>query len=127
MSAAHSHNSGAISAAHFSGGDSYDYGDYGYGPNGGYDHSGFGHHSGYGHGYGHHDDCCPLVVDLLCLIALLGAIGAAALFLERVIQIEIMMQGPGRRRRRNTEDLLWTGNCVRRFMTFRYKLEKAPD
>ncbi len=80
---------------------------------GGYGHSGYGHsgygHSGYGHsGYGHSgygdekEECCPLVIDALCLFAILGAIGAAALFLERVINIEIMMGG--RRRKRSPPD-----------------------
>ena len=85
----------------------------GYGHNSGYGHSGYGHsgsgygsdhkdhyggHSGHGHsGGGYHDDkCCPLVVDALCLAAILGAIAGAALLLARVIQIEIM---PGRRKR----------------------------
>ena len=48
-------------------------------------------------GGGYHDDkCCPLVVDFLCLAAILGAIAGAALLLARVIQIEIMA---GRRKR----------------------------
>ncbi len=59
--------------------------------------------SGYG---GDDDDCCPLVVDAFCLFALLAATGAAALFLGRVIQIEIMM---GRRRRRSLGGALRTG------------------
>ncbi len=49
------------------------------------------------------EDCCPLVVDVLCLIVLVGAIGLAAVFLERVIQIEIMMQGPRKRSARRLD------------------------
>ena len=57
-------------------------------------HSG---HSGYGHSGGYHEEkCCPLVVDFLCLAAILGAIAGAALLLARVIQIEIMA---GRKKR----------------------------
>ena len=98
-------------AASFSG-----HGHSGYGHNSGYGHSGYGHsgsgygvdhkdhygghsgHSGYGHsGGGYHEEkCCPLVVDFLCLAAILGAIAGAALLLARVIQIEIMA---GRRKR----------------------------
>ena len=97
-------------AASFSSG----YGHSGHGHSG-YGHSGYGH-SGYGHsgsgyggnhkddhygghsghsGYGHDDKCCPLVVDFLCLAAILGAIAGASILLARVIQIEIT----GRRKR----------------------------
>ena len=57
----------------------------------------YGGHSGYGHSGGYHEEkCCPLVVDFLCLAAILGAIAGAALLLARVIQIEIMA---GRKKR----------------------------
>ena len=75
----------------------------GYGHSGGHGHSGgyghsdhYGGHSGYG-GYHEEDKCCPLVVDFLCLAAILGAVAGAALLLQRVIQIEIM--APGKRKR----------------------------
>ena len=72
---------------------------YGHGHKGGHHSSYGGHSSGYGHsgGYGKKDECCPLVVDLLCLAAILGAIAGAAALLARVIQIEIM--APGKRKR----------------------------
>ena len=57
--------------------------------------------SGYsssGYGYGK-EECCPLVVDFLCVVVLLFAIGGAALLLNQVIMITIMP--PGRRRRRS--------------------------
>ena len=54
------------------------------------DHSGTAVHSGYGHGY-HDEECCPLVVDLLCLNAILFSIAGAALLLSRVMEIEITM------------------------------------
>ena len=73
------------------------------GGGGGYGHSG-GHSGGYsghsGHsGGGHSDKCCPLVVDALCLAAIIGSIGGATVLLSRVIQIEI--NAPGRRRKRS--------------------------
>jgi hypothetical protein len=64
----------------------------GYGHSGG--HSGYetsqeggydGHHSG----YGQKEECCPLVVDLLCLGVILASIAFASVLLGRVIQIEI--------------------------------------
>jgi hypothetical protein len=64
----------------------------------GYGHGG--HSSGYGHSGGYDDhkeeECCSLVVDLICLAAILGALAAATVLLGRVIQIEIM--GLGRKR-----------------------------
>ena len=65
----------------------YSSGHSGYGHSG-YGHSGYDHkasHSGYGHssgGYGHEEPCCPLVLDPLMLLALLGAIAAATYFLR---------------------------------------------
>jgi hypothetical protein len=47
--------------------------------------------------HGKEDECCPLVVDLICLAILLAALVGATVLLGRVIQIEIMM---GRRKRR---------------------------
>jgi hypothetical protein len=54
----------------------------GYGHSGGYND----HHSGYGH---MDEECCPLVIDLLCLAAILAALAGATVLLGRVIQIEI--------------------------------------
>ena len=67
----------------FGGGD-YDYGGSGIDRN---DH--YGGHSGHGHGGYHDDKCCPLVVDALCLVAILGAVAGAATFLARTFQIEL--------------------------------------
>ena len=68
------------------GGGDYDYSGSGIDRN---DH--YGGHSGYHHHSGHyHDDkCCPLVVDALCLAALLGAVAGATTFLARTFQIEL--------------------------------------
>lgn len=58
-----------------------------------YYHSGYSdYHSGYGGGggghysgsYGHDLECCPLVVDPLTLIAILGGIAGATVFLNQV-------------------------------------------
>ena len=49
-------------------------------------HSGYHHHSG--HGY-HDEKCCPLVVDSLCLAAVLGAIAGATVLLQRTFQVEL--------------------------------------
>ena len=53
-----------------------------------YDHDRHDSHGGHsGHsasGYGKKEECCPLVVDLLCLAAILFSIFLAALFLSRV-------------------------------------------
>ena len=43
-------------------------------------------------------ECCPLVVDSLCLAAILSVIAGATVLLMRVIQIELTML-PRRRRR----------------------------
>ena len=69
-------------------------------------HSGYadyGSHSGIG-SY-HNEKCCPLVVDFLCLAAILGAIAGAAVLLARVFQIELT----GRRKKRfaESEGGLW--------------------
>ena len=80
----------------------------------GYGHDHYGGHSGHGHHSGYHEDhCCPLVVDALCLAALLGAVAGATAFLARTFQIELCNlagQNPaqnncltGRRRRRKRE------------------------
>lgn len=39
------------------------------------------------------DQCCALVVDPICLFAVIALIAGFAIFLERVINIEIMMGG----------------------------------
>ena len=75
--------------------------DYEYGGSGidrsGYGHDHYGGHSGYHHHSGYHEvHCCPLVVDPLCLAAILGAIAGATVFLARTFQIELT----GRRRRK---------------------------
>ena len=70
------------------------------------DHSGTGVHSGYG--YGHHEKgCCNLVVDLLCLLAIISSIAGAALLLARVMEIELTMV----RRRRKKRSLPYK-SCV---------------
>ena len=61
------------------------------------DHSGTGVHSGYEYGY-HDEQCCPLVIDLLCLSAILFSITGAALLIARVMEIELTMVGRRRRR-----------------------------
>ena len=67
----------------FGGGD-YDYGGSSVDRNG-HGHSGYHHHSG-----SYHDEkCCPLVVDALCLAAILGAVAGATVFLARTFQIEL--------------------------------------
>ena len=77
-------------------------------------HSGHHHHSG-----SYHDDkCCPLVVDALCLAAILGAIAGAAVLLGRVFIVELCnvnganVRNPcvtGRRRRkREIEVPFWS-------------------
>ena len=68
----------------------------------GYDHSAGGYS-------GHGDECCPLVVDPVTVTALLSAIAASAVFLARVITIELT----GRRRRRRSLSSIDSGkiNC----------------
>ena len=74
---------------------------------GGYGHSGggYGGHSGGFSGHSGHsghgkDECCPLVVDAICLAAILGSIAGASFLLARVIQIEIMTGGRKKKRKR---------------------------
>ena len=68
-------------------------------------------HSDYG--YEHPDNqCCPLVVDFLCLASILGAIAGATVLISRLMIIELCMimgvvindpcPNPGRRRRRRS-------------------------
>ena len=68
------------------------------------DSGGYGSHSGSGYGGGK-EECCPLVVDALCLAAILGAIAGASILLARVLQIELT----GRRKKRfaESEGGLW--------------------
>ena len=77
--------------------------DYDYGYHSGNDrtdrHSGYGSHSGSGYGK---EECCPLVVDALCLAAILGAIAGAAVLLARVFQIELT--NVGRRKKRFADE-----------------------
>ena len=81
--------------------------------------NGHGHSGGYsGHsfrsGYSEGEECCPLVVDILCLTAILGAIGGAAVLLARLIQVELCRLADGtivnapcnRRRRKRSRGLL---------------------
>ena len=50
----------------------------------------YGGHSAYHEHHDYHEDkCCPLVVDALCLAALLGAIAGATLLLQRTFQVEL--------------------------------------
>ncbi len=83
--------------------DYYDYNDYGSLGKIGSPGSHSGHVSRSSHGshlthgvYDKEHECCPLVVDAICLFTLLGAIAAATFFLENLINIEIT----GKRRRR---------------------------
>ena len=76
-------------------------GDYDYGGSGGAGGSGgsavdrddhYGGHSGYHHhsGHGYHDEkCCPLVVDALCVAAILLSVAGATTLLGRSFQIEL--------------------------------------
>lgn len=96
--------------------DNYDHKDYG---GGGYnDHSG---HSASGYGGGHKEDeeCCPLVVDALCLFAILGAIAGATVFFRQVITIELT----GRRRKKRSplaeEKFAYSGRVNGIFTVFR--------
>ena len=95
----------------FGGGGDYDYGGHG-ADRSGYGHDHYGGHSGSHHHSGYHEDhCCPLVVDALCLAALLGAVAGATVFLARTFQIELCnLAGQGidncvgrRRRKREIE------------------------
>ena len=74
------------------GGTSYDYGSgSGSGSGSGVDRSDHYGHSGYHEHSGHYHDekCCPLVVDALCLAAILGAIAGATALLQRTLQVEL--------------------------------------
>ena len=83
---------------------------------------GGGHAGGYsGHsGYSDNEQCCPLVVDALCLAAILGAIAGATVLLQRVFMVELcMVDGAavtlfvancrGRRKRSNFDWPWWLG------------------
>ena len=77
----------------------------GYGHSGGHSGGGYGGHSGGFSGHSGHsghgkDECCPLVVDAICLAAILGSIAGASFLLARVIQIEIMTNGRRKKRKR---------------------------
>ena len=61
-----------------------------------YDHSGY-DHSSYGGGYVDYKECCPLVVDNLTFVSLIGFIILATYFLRQAILLNIM----GRRKRRD--------------------------
>ena len=89
-----SHKGGGY--GHSGGGHKGGYGSHSGGYHSGHSGGGYGHSSG---GYGKKDECCPLVVDALCLAAILGAIAGAALLLNQVIMLEITP--PGRRKRRS--------------------------
>ena len=85
----------------------YDYskGSHGYSDSATDRHSGYsGDYGGYGShsGYGQKEACCPLVVDTLCLVAILFAIAGAAFLLMRLIQIELTMVPANPRRRRRS-------------------------
>jgi hypothetical protein len=97
------------------GGGGHDKSGGGHDKGGGYGYKGSGHSSYGGHssgsGYGSHsgggyekkEECCPLVIDLICLAVILAAIAGATALLGRVIQIEIMM---GRRKRRFVDAII---------------------
>ena len=88
------------------------------------DHYG-GHHSGYHEHHDYHEDkCCPLVVDALCLAAILGAIAGATVLLQRVFMVELcMVDGAavtlfvancrGRRKRSSFARPWWHGPLLR--------------
>ena len=84
----------------------------------------YGGHSGYHEHHGYHEDkCCPLVVDALCLAAILGAIAGATFLLQRTFQIElcnvaganvnlfvnVCRNGNGRRKRSSYHRPWWHG------------------
>ena len=54
-------------------------------------------HSDYDYPY-NDEECCPLVVDLLCLAAIIVSIAGATFLLSRVMQIELTMTNNRRRR-----------------------------
>ena len=62
-----------------------------------YDHSGYDHSSYGGGGYVDYKECCPLVVDNLTFVSLIGFIILATYFLRQAILLNIM----GRRKRRH--------------------------
>ena len=105
----------------------------------GYDYSGSGdsgsgvdrsdHYGGHS-GHYHEDKCCPLVVDTLCVAALLGAIAGATFLLRRTFQIELCNlagQGinncVGRRRRKRA----LVGRKVRLLQMLEGKLSHTFD
>ena len=65
-----------------------------------YDHSGY-DHSSYGGGYVDYKECCPLVVDNLTFVSLIGFIILATYFLRQAILLNIM----GRRKRRDISNI----------------------
>ena len=73
--------------------DSYGHSSSGYG----HSSSGYGGHSG-SYSSGYHDDCCPLVVDPLTLVALLSFLAAATFLLNQQISMSNLMV---RRKREN--------------------------
>lgn len=79
----------------------------GYGANSDGSFSGYGHGGGYGHGHGHGHKCCPLVIDALCLAAILGALAGATLFLANLIAMSL------RRRKRRDLNVIEPFNMVR--------------
>ena len=108
------------------------------GHSGGYGHSDhYGGHSGYHHhsGHGYHDEkCCPLVVDALCLAAILGAIAGATALLQRTFQVELCRVNNaavtlfvancrnGRRKRSDYDRPWWNGPLLRVFEGKNYDL-----
>ena len=62
-----------------------------------YDHSGYDHSSYGGGGYVDYKECCPLVIDNLTFVSLIGFIILATYFLRQAILLNIM----GRRKRRD--------------------------
>ena len=88
----------------------------------------YSHSSGHGHGhkaqgaYFEDEKCCPLVVDLLNLAAIIFSIAGAALLLSQVIAIEIMA---GRKRRSLSKPVFEEGKTIS--MVLGKNMDKLPN
>lgn len=72
----------------------------------GYGHSGYGQ-SGYGGSY--KQECCPIVIDKLCLLAILFGVVGATFFLNQVI---LMTTFTRKRKRSLFSDIFWIGKII---------------